>query len=122
MEPSKEVLYATWLTKDEISELRTAQTVVANAVHPDTGEFIPWPMRLSSYIPLNIPINYGMIVAAPTPFNTILWQWINQTVNAALNYGNRNASSTYTTKDIAQSYMVACASSIVVALAIRRGF
>jgi len=43
-----------------------------------------------------MPIAFGMIITAPTPFNTVLWQWINQTYNAALNYGNRNASSNYT--------------------------
>jgi hypothetical protein len=36
-----------------------------------------------------------------------------------MNYGNRNASSQYTKQDIIQSYLVACGSSIVVALAIR---
>jgi hypothetical protein len=77
-------------------------------------------MRLSSFIPVNIPIAFGMVMTAPTPFNTILWQWVNQTYNAALNYGNRNASSSYTTNDIAISYFVACFSSIGVALGIRK--
>jgi hypothetical protein len=77
-------------------------------------------MRLSSFVPINMPIAFGMIVTAPTPFNTILWQWINQTYNATLNYGNRNASSNYTEKDIAKSYGAACVSSIAVALGIRK--
>lgn len=85
----------------EIREIRTAQTVVSTAIHPDTKEMIPWLFRFSSFLPVNIPISYGFIFAAPTPFNTIFWQWINQTYNAALNYANRNASSTYTNKDIA---------------------
>ena len=67
-----------------------------------------------------MPISFGMIITAPTPFNTILWQWINQTYNALLNYGNRNASSAYTNEDISKSYCYACASSISVALGIRR--
>jgi len=37
-----------------------------------------------------------------------------------LNYGNRNASSNYTEKDIAKSYGAACVSSIGVALGIRK--
>ena len=61
------------LTKEQISELRSAQTVISTAVHPDTGEFIPWPMRMSSFIPMNMPIAFGLIIAAPTPFNTIFW-------------------------------------------------
>ena len=65
------------LSADEIKKLRTAETVVSTAIHPDTKEFIPWPMRLSSLIPINLPISLGMIVTAPTPFNTIFWQWAN---------------------------------------------
>lgn len=77
-------------------------------------------MRVSSFLPTNIPIAFGFIIAAPTPFNTIFWQWINQTYNALFNYGNRNATSTYSTQDILQSYGIAVASSIVVALGIRK--
>lgn len=81
---------------EDIKSLRRAETVLRTAIHPDTGEFIPWPMRMSSFIPVNLPISYGMIIVAPTPFNTIFWQFLNQTYNAMINYGNRNASSTYT--------------------------
>ena len=61
-----------------------------------------------------------MIVVAPTPVNTILGQWVNQTYNAMVNYGNRNASSVYTAADIGKSYTCAVSSSIIVALAIRK--
>ena len=108
------------LSKDEIKNLRRAQIVVSTAIHPDTGEFIPWVCRLSSFLPCNVPIAFGFIIATPTPFNTIFWQWINQTYNALMNYGNRNATSLYTTEDILKSYAVAVGSSIVVALTIRK--
>ena len=108
------------LTRKEIQEIRTAQTVVSTAIHPDTGKFIPWFMRLSSFVPINLPIAFGMVMTPPTPFNTILFQWLNQTYNAILNYGNRNATSLYTTQDVAKSYAVACSASIVVALGIRK--
>ena len=65
------------LTRAEIASIRQAETVISTAIHPDTGEFIPWPMRMSSFIPMNMPIAFGLIIAAPTPFNTIFWQWIN---------------------------------------------
>lgn len=55
----------------------------------------------------------------PTPFNTILGQWINQSYNAWLNYGNRNASSVYTNEDIGKSYGAACSSAIAISLGIR---
>lgn len=90
------------------------------AIHPDTGEFIPWPMRMSSFITVNLPISYGMIITAPTPLNTILWQGINQTYNAMVNYGNRNASAESNLKDIGKSYLVAMTASISVSLIIRK--
>lgn len=108
------------MTRGEIKEIRTAETVVSTAIHPDTGKFIPWVMRFSSFIPLNLPISFGMIIAPPTPFNTILWQWINQTYNAGVNYGNRNASANYTMHDIGKSYFAACSVSILVSLGIRK--
>lgn len=83
---------------------------------------IPWSMRMSSFIPMNMPIGFGMIFAAPTPMNTIMWQWINQTYNAMVNYGNRNASSEYTTSDIMKSYTAACTASIGMSLGIRKAF
>lgn len=108
------------LSRREIKELRTAETVLSTAIHPDTGEFIPWPMRMSSFIPMNIPISFGLIIAAPTPLNTIFWQWVNQTYSASVNYGNRNATSVYTTEDLVKSYTAATFTSIGVALSIRK--
>ena len=91
-----------------------------SAVHPDTGNYIPWVCRVSSFLPCNIPIVFGFIMAAPTPLNTIFWQGMNQTYNALMNYGNRNATSLYTNEDVLKSYLVAVSSSIVVALGIRK--
>lgn len=75
------------------------------AIHPDTGDLIPWPMRISSFMPINISIGMGMILTAPTTFNTLAWHWMAQTYNALVTYGNRNASLDYTIKDIFKSYM-----------------
>ena len=106
--------------KQDIVKIRKAQTVVSTAIHPDTGEFIPWPMRFSSFIPTNLPIAFGMLFMAPSTFNTIFFQWLNQTYNASLNYANRNASSKYTTSDIMTSYAVAASSACVVGLGLRK--
>mmetsp|Transcript_22345 Transcript_22345/g.27454 ORF Transcript_22345/g.27454 Transcript_22345/m.27454 type:complete len:173 (+) Transcript_22345:416-934(+) len=69
---------------------------------------------------MNIPIAFGFVFAAPTPLNTIFFQWLNQTYNASLNYANRNASSNYKAGDIALSYTVATSSAIGVGLGIRK--
>jgi len=68
-----------------------------SAVHPDTGELMPWFARTSAFVTVNIPIIAAMMLSPPTMFNTIFWQWVNQTYNAVFNFGNRNASSTTTT-------------------------
>ena len=65
------------LTKEQIKKIRIAETVVSTAIHPDTKLMLPWAQRFSSFMPMNIPICFGFIIAAPTPFNTVFWQWIN---------------------------------------------
>ena len=95
--------------------------ILASSVNPDSGTPIPWPMRTSSFVPTNIPIIAGMLLTAPTPFNTFLWQWVNQTYNAGLNYGNRNASSTTTLKESLVSYSMAVTCAICMATAMRKG-
>ena len=61
------------VSREHIKAIRQAQTVVSTAIHPDTGEFNPWVCRLSSFLPCNVPIAFGFIIAKPTPFNTIFW-------------------------------------------------
>jgi len=81
------------LTQSEFDEYRRMRVICASSVNPDNKEVIPWPMRTCSFVPTNVPIIGGMLITAPTPTNIIFWQWLNQTYNAGLNYGNRNASS-----------------------------
>jgi len=61
-----------------------------------------------------------MLMSAPTPFNTVFYQWLNQTYNAGMNYGNRNASSQQTTGDILFGYSAAVTSSISISLMLRK--
>lgn len=67
----------TILTSEEIKEIRKAQNIVESAVHPDTGDFIPWVFWLSSYAPTSIPTLFGFLLTKPTTFNIIFWQWAN---------------------------------------------
>ena len=43
----------------------------------------------------NTPILFGVLMTKQTTVNILMFQWLNQTYNAGLNYGNRNASSHY---------------------------
>lgn len=38
---------------------------VESAIHPDTGEFIPLPFRMSMFMPVNLPVTGGMILSGP---------------------------------------------------------
>lgn len=93
--------------------------MLASSTSPDTGAVIPWAMRTCSFVPTNIPIIGGMILSPPTQAYTIFWQWLNQTYNAGLNYGNRNASSTQTTSELFQAYSIATCTAIGVAGSLR---
>lgn len=110
------------MTKNEYAELNRASYIVNSSTVRDTGDEIPRMMRMCAFLPVNIPILFGMLLSPPTAANTIFWQWFNQSFNAGLNYGNRNASSPYTTKDLAFGYSAAVGSSVTMALALRKVF
>ena len=89
------------------------------AVHPDTNKPLPWIMRISSFMPMNIPICMGFILAPPTLFNTVAINVVNQSYNATMNFGNANSTSPYTKEDITKGAIAAVSSSVAIALAIR---
>jgi len=84
------------MSSAERDTLCNAVDVVSSAVHPDTNKPLPWIMRISSFMPVNIPLNIGFILAPPTIFYTVSVHAANQSFNAIINYGNANASSPYT--------------------------
>ncbi|CEG40525.1 mitochondrial tricarboxylate carrier family [Plasmopara halstedii] len=89
------------------AELWKFRQVYEAAVHPQTGETVPAFFRLSAFVPVNIPICVGMLLATPTLGNTIFWQWVNQSYSAGFNYANRNASSDQDNLAILKSYATA---------------
>lgn len=46
----------------------------------------------------------------------VLWQWINQSYNALVNYTNRNANSAMSVNELAASYVMATTSALVAAI------
>eukprot|EP00922_Rhytidocystis_sp_ex-Travisia-forbesii_P003939 GHVS01005712.1.p1 GENE.GHVS01005712.1~~GHVS01005712.1.p1 ORF type:complete len:367 (+),score=66.40 GHVS01005712.1:216-1316(+) len=71
-----------------------ACNVVEGTVHPQTGDIIPLLGRLSAFVPVNIPVCGGMLLAPPTLGNVIGWQWLNQTYNAYFNFSQANKDIT----------------------------
>ncbi|KAK8790882.1 hypothetical protein WA158_005513 [Blastocystis sp. Blastoise] len=98
-------------------ELWKAKELLDANVHPQTGATLNVLGRMGAFVPCNIPIQAGMLLAAPTVFNIVLWQWINQTYNAIFNYSNRNASIPQSMADIGKAYGSAVVVSVGVALA-----
>lgn len=91
-----------------------AKRIVNAAVHPDTGDIIPRPFRMSGYVPFNGPICVAM-VAAPSTMALLFWSWVNQSQNALVNFYNRNASSKMTNETLMKSYVAAVGSALAVA-------
>ena len=74
--------------RDDRSMDRTlweARRVVDGALHPDTGEIIPPPFRMSGYVPFNGPICVAMVASTST-MPLLFWSWVNQSQNALVNY------------------------------------
>ncbi|XP_026194200.1 probable mitochondrial transport protein fsf1 [Cyclospora cayetanensis] len=60
------------------------------SVNHSNGNVLHPLFRLAAFAPVNIPICAGMLLTAPTAANSVFWQWVNQTYNAAFNYANGN--------------------------------
>jgi hypothetical protein len=52
-------------TQDYRQQLWDAKYRVDAVYHPDTGEVIPVPFRMSMFMPVNLPITAGMLLSPP---------------------------------------------------------
>ncbi|XP_072177352.1 sideroflexin-5-like [Diadema setosum] len=73
-------------------QLWEAQKIKQAIIHPDTGDKLFMPFRMSGFIPFGSPIVVGLLLPNQSLASTVFWQWINQSHNAGVNYANRNAS------------------------------
>ena len=86
-------------------ELDEALKIKQAIINPGTNEPIPIMLRMSSFVPMNVPIILGMLTSTSYA-GTIFWQVVNQSYNSALNYANRSGSNV-STEQIIQSYALA---------------
>ncbi|KAA0157923.1 hypothetical protein FNF31_05651 [Cafeteria roenbergensis] len=98
------------------ADLWAARDVRDAVVHPDTGEPIPMVFRMSAFVPVNIPVAGGMVLAKATA-PQLFWQGVNQSYNSGFNYANRNATVDVKTSELAMSFglavTVACGSAFL---------
>lgn len=90
-----------------------------NSSTNDKGEIVLLPFRMCGFIWTNTPILIAILCSKPTMFNTFLWQVINQSYNAGLNFANKNSSCLYTEKDIISGYLAAVVFSLSISLNLR---
>jgi hypothetical protein len=76
---------------------------------------------MSAFVPMNIPIAFGLICLPATRTNIAFFNWLNQTYNAGMNYANSSGKED-SVKYIAISYVMALVSSIGVAMYLNRRF
>ncbi|CAG8979825.1 hypothetical protein HYALB_00002595 [Hymenoscyphus albidus] len=97
-------------------ELWKAKKVVDSTLHPDTGEPVLLPFRMSCFVISNLVVTAGMLTPGLGTTGTLLWQITNQSLNVAINNANANKSTPLSVSKIAQSYFLAVGASCSVAL------
>lgn len=100
----------------KIEDVIRAKKLFASAFHPDTGELQNFVGRMSFQMPGGFIITAGMLTFYKSVPAVVLWQWINQSFNALVNYTNRNANSTLSVNQMAGAYVMATSSALVAAL------
>ncbi|XP_065153177.1 sideroflexin-5a isoform X1 [Paramisgurnus dabryanus] len=98
------------------AQLWDAQKVKQAIIHPDTGEKIPMPFRMSGFVPFGTPVVVGLLLPNQTLASTIFWQWLNQSHNACVNYCNRNATKPTPMSTFFQGYLGAVSSAVTIAV------
>ncbi|KAK0737122.1 Tricarboxylate/iron carrier [Apiosordaria backusii] len=97
-------------------DLWKAKKIVDSTLHPDTGEPVFLPFRMSCFVLSNLVVTAGMLTPGLGNRGTIAWQVANQSLNVAINYSNSNKSSPLSWSKIAQSYFLAVGASCSVAV------
>jgi len=93
------------------ADMWEARRKVSSVLHPDTGEPIPLPFRMSAFMPVNLPVTAGMLLSTTVP-SQLFFQWLNQTYNSAFNYANRNATVPTDYAQLGLSYAVATGTAV----------
>lgn len=99
-------------------QLWEAQKTKQAIIHPDTGDKIPMPFRMSGFVPFGAPIVTGLLLPNQGIAQIVFWQWLNQSHNAAVNYCNRNASKETPTSRFLLGYAGAVTSAVTIALSL----
>lgn len=93
-----------------------SKKILDSTLHPDTGETVLLPFRMSSAVLSNLVVTTGMLTPGLGTAGTLFWQIANQSLNVAINISNANKSHPLTTQQIAVNYAMAVTALCSVAL------
>uniref|UniRef100_A0A0B7A4M3 Sidoreflexin n=1 Tax=Arion vulgaris TaxID=1028688 RepID=A0A0B7A4M3_9EUPU len=97
-------------------QLWKAQKIKQAIIHPDTGEKIFMPFRMSGFVPFGSFIVVGLLLPSPTIKQIVFWQWLNQSHNACVNYSNRNATKPTPVRRFVLGYVGAVTAAVSIAV------
>ncbi|WYZ40765.1 hypothetical protein EsH8_IV_001106 [Colletotrichum jinshuiense] len=101
-------------------ELWQAKKVVDSTLHPDTGEPVLLPFRMSAFVLTNLVVTAGMLQPGLGTMGTVAWQVVNQSLNVAINSANANKSSPLSWRKLGESYAMAVSVSCGVAVGLNK--
>ncbi|KAI9781573.1 MAG: putative alpha-isopropylmalate carrier [Peltula sp. TS41687] len=118
LEHAKELItrYKRGEIKSMTPELWQAKKVVDSTLHPDTGQPVLLPFRMSCFVLSNLVVTAGMLTPGLGTTGTLLWQITNQSLNVAINHANANKSTPLSPSALFNSYLLAVSASCSVAL------
>lgn len=82
-----------------------AQELLQARCHPDNGEVISPLLCFAAYVPMQPLIILGLIWPGGSALNQAVFQFGNQSYNAAVNYANKNKSSVMTNAELGQAFV-----------------
>lgn len=106
--------------KHTTPEFWHAKKQLDSTVHPDTGETVLLPFRMSCCVLSNLVVTVGMLTPGMGTFGTMFWQWANQSLNVAVNSANANKSHPMSTQQLITNYTMAVTASCGVAVGLNK--
>jgi len=95
-----------------------SKRVLSAVCHPQTGEVLPLPFRMSAHVPMNTILLVGML-SSRSVWGTALWQVLNSGFNAMQFYHNRNSSNSVSDNRLLASFVGATTAAVGVGYSLR---